>query len=76
VGRQKTSLESLEWRKSSFSQTGDSVEWAGDGDHVYVRDSKGDPRDVLKFTYSEWQAFIAGVRSGEAELDAGCISGD
>jgi hypothetical protein len=56
------------WRKSSFSTGGDCVEWAPTETQVYVRAS-GDPSGAtLEFTHPQWQAFIAGVKSGEADL--------
>jgi hypothetical protein len=53
------------WRKSSFSQNGDCVEIAFKDEEVLIRDSKRPGESVLVFTYSEWSAFLAGVRSGE-----------
>jgi Domain of unknown function (DUF397) len=61
----------LKWSKSSLSMNGDCVEWAHDSESVYVRDSKRTAQMVLKFTHAEWQAFIAGVKCGEADLNAG-----
>jgi hypothetical protein len=60
----------LSWRKSSFSQNGDCVEWALDKEYVYVRDSKSDARAALKFTYTDWLDFIAAVKTGRIGLDA------
>jgi Domain of unknown function (DUF397) len=56
------------WRKSSFSQGGDCVEWSCGASAVYVRTSKDPHSQVLEFTLPEWQAFIDGVKSGEADL--------
>jgi hypothetical protein len=56
------------WRKSSFSQNGDCVEWAYGRGYVHVRDSSNAPVLALKFTYSAWQAFIADIKSGEANF--------
>ena len=36
-------------------------------DSVLVRDSK-EHEVILRFTRSEWAAFVAGVKSGEADL--------
>ena len=58
------------WRRSSFSQSGDCVEWNYSESFVYVRTSKNPLGQVLQFTHSEWRAFIAGAKSGEADLDA------
>jgi hypothetical protein len=52
----------LIWRKSSFSQNGDCVEWAPGQKCVYVRDSKCSAKAALKFTYTQWQIFIASVK--------------
>ena len=56
-------------RTSTFSGTGggDCVQWLLLGTDVLVRDSKN--RDVtLRFTRSEWIAFVAGVKAGQADL--------
>lgn len=58
------------WRKSSFSQSGDCVEWRFSESFVYVRASKSPTGQVLKFTHSEWRAFVAGAKSGEADFNA------
>lgn len=57
----------LHWTKSSLSlSNGNCVEVASlPGDQIGVRDSKDAEGPVLKFTPDEWQAFLAGVRSGE-----------
>jgi Domain of unknown function (DUF397) len=55
------------WIKSSLSfANGDCVEVASlpDGG-IGVRDSKDTAGPVLRFTSSEWTAFIGGVRQGE-----------
>jgi hypothetical protein len=55
------------WIKSSLSYAnGDCVEVAAlpDG-RIGVRDSKDAEGPVLRFTPSEWKAFIGGVQSGE-----------
>lgn len=60
-------LANAVWRKSSYSSQGNCVEAADlpDGGTA-LRDSKlGDDSPVLKFTRSEWQAFLDGVRDGE-----------
>jgi hypothetical protein len=58
------------WRKSSFSQGGDCVEWCLTKSLVYVRTSKEPSGQVLRFTHSEWRAFISAVKSGEADFTA------
>ncbi len=64
-----TQQHHLTWRKSSFSNGsgGECVEIADlpDGGRA-VRDSKlGDTSPILRFTPTEWTAFIAGVHAGE-----------
>ncbi len=59
----------LAWRKSSYSggTGGNCVEVAAlsDGGRA-LRDSKlGETSPVLRFTASEWAAFLAGARDGE-----------
>jgi hypothetical protein len=61
-------MESLTFRKSarSGSNGGGCVEVAvlPDGGRA-VRDSKDPGGPVLRFTPSEWEAFLGGVRDGE-----------
>jgi len=55
------------WTKSSLSfANGDCVEVAclPDGT-IGVRDSKDTAGPVLRFTASEWKAFVGGARNGE-----------
>lgn len=59
------------WRKSTYSTgAGECVEVArlADG-NIAVRDSKQDDGPVLVFTPAEWEAFTAGVRDGQFDLD-------
>lgn len=56
------------WVKSSFSGTGDCVEWSIDGRWVRVRDSKDPSGPVLSFTHAEWDAFRRGMQAGEGSL--------
>jgi len=55
------------WVKSSLSMSnGNCVEVASlSGGGIGVRDSKDTEGPVLRFTPSEWQAFLGGVRNGE-----------
>jgi Domain of unknown function (DUF397) len=65
--RNDAEASAARWVKSSLSfANGDCVEVATlpDG-HIGVRDSKAAEGPVLKFTLSEWRAFVGGVRNGE-----------
>jgi hypothetical protein len=59
------------WRKSSRSGSSNCVEVAIDDGGVGVRDSKSPDGPVLRFTHSEWSAFVGGVRDGEFGAHAG-----
>lgn len=57
----------MTWRKSSHSADGNCCLWVDiQPDVVLVR---GDIGPVLEFTHAEWAAFLAGVRSGEFNLE-------
>jgi Domain of unknown function (DUF397) len=57
---------SLTWRKSRRSAGGNCVELAPlPAGGVAVRDSKDTAGPVLRFTATEWTAFVTGVRDGE-----------
>jgi hypothetical protein len=57
------------WKKARASGTQDCVEVAVvDDDDVLVRHSKAPQGPVLRFTSTEWKAFIAGVEAGEFTL--------
>lgn len=54
------------WFKSTYCTENGCVEVAlGE---VVLRDSKNPDGPVLRFTYSEWGAFLAGVRDGQFDL--------
>ena len=55
------------WTKSSLSfSNGNCVEVANlPGGEIGVRDSKDSEGAVLRFTPSEWRAFLGGARNGE-----------
>jgi hypothetical protein len=59
----------LTWRKSSFSQNGDCAEWCLSEGLILLRSSKDPAGPVLQFTRTEWQAFLSGIKSGEADVD-------
>jgi hypothetical protein len=54
------------WRRSSFCRDGNCIEVASESDceDVLVRSSLARAL-TLRFTRSEWVAFVAGVRAGE-----------
>jgi hypothetical protein len=53
------------WRKSSFCSDSACVEVAFGADVVAVRDGKNPEQGSLRFTPSEWEAFVRGVKAGE-----------
>ncbi len=57
--------DSVRWRKSPFSNTGNCVEVADlpDGG-AYMRHSQDSDGPVLTFNAGEWAAFLEGVKSG------------
>jgi Domain of unknown function (DUF397) len=55
---------SIEWRKSEASVSGDCVEVAFVDRSVLVRNSRDRTGPVLSFTHSEWTAFLIGARNG------------
>jgi Domain of unknown function (DUF397) len=64
-------VSSATWRKSSYSggNGGGCVEVARNlPGIVAVRDSKDRTGPVLTFTPAAWEAFTAGVKSGELDL--------
>lgn len=64
----KTDLDGVTWRKSSFSQqpNGDCVEVAilSSGE-ITVRDSKNPTAAAVILADAEWRAFTAGIRRGD-----------
>ena len=59
---------SSRWRKSSFSANGDCLEWAMGPSSVRLRHSKDPGGPELVLLHSEWAAFVAGIKQGEADL--------
>jgi hypothetical protein len=59
------------WRKSMASgSTGDCVEVAFTDESVLMRNSHNPLGPQLSFSYSEWTAFLTGVRRGEFDPTA------
>ena len=63
--------DATRFRKSSFSGCNGCVEVAllPDGESVAVRDSKDISLEPRVFTPMEWEAFVAGVKAGEFDID-------
>ena len=59
----------LRWRTSAASAGNECVAVAIREDDVLVRQSSDPHGAVLRFTRSEWFAFLAGVCNGEFDLD-------
>jgi hypothetical protein len=71
-----TGMDLTAWRRSSRSGGRNCVEVTITGgskegsDYVItMRDSKHPEGPTLVFTPAEWEAFVAGVRDGEFDLD-------
>lgn len=59
----------IRWRKSVASgSNGDCVEVAFTDKSVLMRNSQYPLGPQLSFSYSEWTAFLTGVRQGEFDL--------
>lgn len=67
--------DSLEWKKSSLSNSIGCLEFAADGHSVLIRDSKHRGGPILSFSPLEWRDFVNGARRGEFDLP-GYLSGD
>lgn len=59
------SLPTLDWKKSNRCDAGTCVEVASLKDEIVVRDGKDPNGPMLRFTRSEWEAFLGGVEDGE-----------
>lgn len=70
AGVDTTDLRQADWRKSTYSANGSTcVEVARNVPGlVAVRDSKDPEGPKLVFAPEEWQAFAAGIRSGDFSL--------
>ena len=63
---EKGRVANLEWRKADCDG-GHCVEVATEHGFVLARNSQL-PLEVLRFTPTEWNAFVAGVKLGEFDL--------
>jgi hypothetical protein len=63
-------IDRAAWRKSTYSgdNGGNCVEVAALADGIAVRDSKDRTGPVLTFSPKQWDAFTAGLKSGELDL--------
>ena len=58
----------MNWTKSSYSdQTGQCVELAADGEHVYVRDSKDLDGGTLALSAGTWRELLGAAKAGELD---------
>lgn len=58
-----------DYQKSSFCGEGGCVGVARTAEGVSVVDLKQSKLKSLEFTQAEWQAFVAGVKNGEFDLN-------
>jgi len=59
------STSSLSWQRSTRCDGGACVEVALHQGEVVLRDSKNPHGPLLRFSRSEWAAFIGGVQDGD-----------
>jgi Domain of unknown function (DUF397) len=60
------SAPAVKWRVSSWCASGECIAVAQlPAGQVAIRDTKDPEGTELRFSASEWQAFVQGVRSGE-----------
>jgi uncharacterized protein DUF397 len=58
-------FDRLIWVRAQYCNSGACVEVSRIDDGVLVRDSKNPQGPRLKFSNSEWEAFVEGVRNGD-----------
>jgi len=61
----KLSDDSPAWRVAKTCQGGSCVRVARTGGVILIGDTKNPDGDVLTYTMSEWQEFVAGVKQGD-----------
>ncbi len=64
----ESSEHGLPWRSSAACADNACVEVADAGETIYVRDGKVPDDGVLRFTRSEWDAFLTGVKAGDFDF--------
>ena len=60
----------IAWQRSSRCEGGTCVEVADLQTEIAIRDSKDPQGPILRFTRSEWIAFVQGIESGELRFSA------
>jgi hypothetical protein len=60
-----TERSGIAWRRSTYCANNSCVEVALLDNQIAVRDSKDQNGPVLRFTPTEWSAFLDGAREGE-----------
>ena len=60
--------EHLQWRRAKRCGSNACIEVARSGEQYLVRDSKRPEIKPLEFTAAEWDAFLAGARSGDFDF--------
>lgn len=67
-------MKKFEWIKSEASKpNGNCAEVMDDGFQISVRNSSDPTKTVLKFSYTEWDAFQAGVKNDEFDRKPGAL---
>jgi hypothetical protein len=56
-------LLALGWRKSSFSNSGNCVEIAGNKTGVLVRDTNNRDGSILSFPFTAWEDFTRTIKA-------------
>lgn len=55
----------LQWRKASYSVSGECVEVAGYGQRVFVRDSRDRDGSTLSLSPTVWRRFVVLIQQGK-----------
>lgn len=59
----------IQWKTSSWCASQTCVEVGITDDFVLVRDTKDAAGPSLQYSRSEWRDFVAGVKSGEFDVE-------